>query len=155
MNCLSRFFTVTTIFFTLAACAPPIGTLGGSGAAHDFIWAVPNRVVYTIEGYFRPQEDLQVFASYQGVIEPVDISLVTVEVEDLSAGGTIYGPVQTSYQLNTAGRKVIHISYKDMPARYSIEVLSLDESTGNGNGNGNGGGVGVIWAPPPPKPPSQ
>jgi len=151
MNFLLRLFIITAVPLAFAGCAPPVGTLynGGGLSGHDTIWAQPNRIVYLVDNYFRPHDDLQVFASYRGIVEAIPLNRVTIEIDDLS-NPDMSGVVDSFYQLSTPGRKIIIITYENKTYQYSIQVQDPFGGSGPGNGNGGGGGIIIIWKPPPP-----
>ena len=153
MNGLHRFFILLTVTFTAAGCAAPIGTIGGSGTNADTLWAVPNRQIYGLNEPFLRRADLQVFASYGGVVEQISVDAVTISVtEDPYGEPDVSVPVpaweQGQYLFIHPGRNIINITYGNDSTHYSIEVQDPSGVGGNNNGNGGGGtGVTIVWGP--------
>ncbi|MDR2701913.1 MAG: hypothetical protein LBB72_05745 [Spirochaetaceae bacterium] len=149
MNGTKRFFTVFIFLaaFIAGGCAPPIGTLLDSegGTEHNLMWAVPNRVVYILNEFLKPEEDLLIFASSRGIIEPVPVGLVDISVVEFPGLAieqeNLVSDMQEGYCFEFEGRKIVNISYNSMAYRYNIQVG--DPSVG-GNGGGTGPGPGVV-----------
>ena len=127
------FFLISCIAANIiAGCAPPVGSIGGSGGgAGDVFWIVPKRVLYNTGDVFRSNSDLEVFTSYRGVVESIPLDKVTIGIED--PAGQPPTPINSdgNYGLYEPGRKRVVVEYDTMHDRYSIEV----QGTGSGNGD--------------------
>ena len=145
---MRRFCKYLIIFTALAAagCAP-IGTIGDS-ADFDKMWTVPYRVYYDINDKFQRYDDLSVFASYHGTIQPIPVGSVKISViEDPDfSDDEVSVPPDEDYPLRDKGRKVIVVRYGSKEARYSIEVK--DPYGLSDPGGGGGAGIIVEWADP-------
>jgi len=153
----SRAYRVFLLVCCIAAgitvgCAPPIGSVGSSGGgAEDLLWTVPKRIVYNVGDEFDRNNDLQVFTSYRGVVEPVPIDQVEISIFEIGIieapelPDPVPIPVNVNYPLKTKGRNLIEVEYEGMPARYSIDVR---DPLGLGTGPGDGSGIIVEWETP-------
>jgi len=148
MSRISHFFKISIIACTVAACAQPIGNIGGSGSAksQDALWAVPYRVEYNINDLFLRQEDLSVLASYKGMVQYVPVDKVELNIIKDPDWTNELSPIpeDSPYRLEEKGRKVIVVTYGDLSARYSITVKDPFDLGGGGGGNGSGEGSGII-----------
>ena len=146
---MSRFCKYVIIITALAAAGcSPIGTIGGD-ADFEKMWTVPYRIVYDINDKFQRYEDLSVFASYHGTIQPIPVGSVKISViEDPDwSNEEVLVPPDDDYYLIEEGRKVIVVKYGNLSARYSIDVRDPYGLGGN-HGNGDGSGIIVEWAEP-------
>ena len=99
--------------------------------------AVPQRMVYEPGDWFLRNSDVSVFTSSNGNLNPVNITMVDINIKEDPSRPENTRPVNGEYKLNVPGRKIISITYRGLTTEYSIEVRDL---YGGGNGNGNGGG---------------
>ena len=150
MSRLLRFIIITFTIVTALGCAPPIGYIGSDTESGDFLIVVPARIVYFRNELFRRQEDLAVFTSIRGNVQPVAIDQVEISIiEDPDFLPDEQNPINATYLLAYTGRKVVVVNYakEGMSNRYSIDVR--DPFGGGDNGNGNGGddsgGIGFVW----------
>jgi len=141
MSRLCRFFVILIAAYTAVGCFSPIGSIGGSGAAPDLLWAVPNRFAYNAGDCFVPKSDLQVFASHQGVVESVPVEKVKIGIaEDPDLPNKLKDiPSDKDYLLENKGRKIIDLKYGELSYKYSIEVSG-------GLENGTSPGIIIEWA---------
>jgi len=140
-------FLIFSIAVVFTGC-PPIGTLlvdSNTGAALEFIRAVPNKFVYTL-GYdpFNPAADVDVFVVFKGKEKPIAIEEVKIIISGYpfsSGDEDIILDVgkKNELEFDKPGIKNIVISYKDMETLYRISVGETE--TGDGD---NGGGPGII-----------
>lgn len=146
MKLLYRLLIITTAVFFAAGCAGPIGSIGGAGSA-DALWTVPNRVSYELNELFLRNADLQVFLSYQGIVQPIPVEQVEIGIaEDPEMPDELeFIPLDENYILNNKGRKIVVVKYGELSARYSIEVQDPYGLGGSGGGGGSGAGIIIEW----------
>ena len=141
-----------TAFSILSACAP-IGFMDHD-TVYDEMWIVPKRQTYNVGDDFRQTDDLLVFASYQGMVETIDIRRVSISLyprpNGTSNGNGVIHITNGSYVLSPtvvgSGRKLIVVNFKNMIADYSIQVNDPFGLAPDPDDDGNiGGGIGIIW----------
>jgi len=138
MSRLCRFFVFLIAACTVAGCSP-IGSIGDSGAV-DHFWAVPKRLEYKTGERFLPKNDLELFASYDGVSKSVSLSLVEISIAEnpYIPNDLKTVPLDNGYYLEKTGRKLIVVKYSGFDTSYLIEVSAS-------TGSGGTAGIGVNW----------
>jgi len=151
MKRLSTVFTVIFVSCALIGCAPPIGSIGGSGSSvkgkGDELIASPKRTAYSIPQKFLREDDLNVFISYKGILHTIPIGQVSISViEDLSQPDK-KNPVLPNepYLFESPGQKKILVEYNNMSDEYYIDVVDPLDIGGGGNGGSDAPGIEVIW----------
>jgi len=147
------FFTL--LIFSIAVgftgCSP-IGSLlvdSNTGAALEFIRAVPNKFVYGPSDPFIPKSEVDVFGVFNGKEKPI-----AIEETDIKVSGYPFSTddevivldeldKKLGIQLNS-GMKNISISYKGKETLYRISVGEAETGEG-GNGGGDGPGIIIDW----------
>jgi hypothetical protein len=163
MNYLRGFFIViiSALAMGAAGCTPvePAGFTGGGGgggmgpsAAIDSLLVVPHRSLYSVNDNLWRRYDFSVFAHYANNTM-AEIPSETVEVgiiEDLTDPDTITpcgindNPIFLSY-----GTKGVVVSYNNLSAQYTVQVLDPlgvgGDPGGGGGSGGNGPGIIITW----------
>jgi len=139
---MRHFVLITIAAITLAGCAPPVGTIGGT-VKYDRMWTVPYRVYYDINDKFQRNEDLSVFASYHGAIQSIPVNKVKISIIEDPDWTETEKPVpnDADYPFKQKGRKAVVVKYGKLKTRYNIEVR---DPFGLGDNDENGGGSGII-----------
>ena len=140
---MKKILTGLLIFLAICfitGCQQPVGivTNSGGGAGNmDFMWLVPNRLLYETYDSFNAQNDLQILVAEDGVVKeiPYDSPSVTIEIiENPGMTSEKAAPVRGMYfPFSLPGRHIINVKYNDKSARYSIEVRGT--YTGGGDGS--------------------
>jgi hypothetical protein len=141
MGRLCRFFIILIAACVAAGCISPIGSVGGSEA--DLLLAMPKLLKYKTGDTFIPDNDLEVFASYEGVEEPVPLDLVRIRITEppYLPNALKDVPFDSGYVLKKIGSNVVILEYDGLSTSYSIEVLDP-----SGTGSGSTPGIHIIWA---------
>jgi len=143
MGRLCRFFIILIAAYTAVGCLSPIGSVGGSEA--DLLVAIPKLQKYKTGDTFTPENDLDVYASYDGVEEPVPLDEVKIKIVEppYLPNDLKDVPFDTGYVLNKIGSNIVILEYESLSTSYSIEVL---DSSGNISGSGSSPGIHIEWA---------
>ena len=137
--------TLLAICF-ITGCQQPVGIItqqGGGSGGMDFMWLVPNRLLYETYDRFDAQDDLQILVAEDGAVKEIPHDSVSVTIEIIENPGltsetiTVIG---TYFPFSLPGRHVISVRYNDKSARYSIEVRGT--YTGGGDGSDF---INFIW----------
>ena len=155
MNRLLRLVVLSAVI-ALIGCQPPFGSIDRGTAAHETLWAVPNRWVYNINDPFDWQDDLIVFAAFQGLVETIPVESVIFSIMEDPDSPDVLVPVPPSnsefFVFRNIGRNIVVLYFDNMFYQYSVQVQDpLNIGGGGGGGSGGGGGIGIIWDPPVPR----
>jgi hypothetical protein len=136
MSRIFRIFLILIVAYAVAGCSP-FGSIGVSDTV-DLFWAVPNRLTYNSGERFIPNSELQVFASNQGVVKSISLSLVEIGIAENPYIPNDLEKIQfdKAYVLHNTGRKLIVLKYAGTSAIYSILVSPSE--------NGNTG-IQINW----------
>ena len=143
MSRLCRFFIILIAVYAAVGCFSPIGSIGGSEA--DRLLAMPKQLQYRSGDTFIPNDDLDVFISYEGAEEAVTLDLVKISIAEppYPLNNLKDVPFDTGYTLKKIGSNIVFVEYISLSTSYSIEVL---DSTGNITGSGSSPGIHIEWA---------
>lgn len=137
------FISFTVCFIT--GCRQPVGGVGGIDADEgdgdtadlNFLWLVPNRLLYETEERFERDNDLQIMVVEEGKIKSVPpsdsgVTIAIIENPGLSSENvTVVTSMYHSFSL--PGRHVVQVKYDNKSAKYSIEVRGNFTNPGDGS----------------------
>jgi len=137
-------FSLFSIAVVITGCSAPVGSLLYSV---DYIKAVPSKVLYGKNEWFKPTQHVKVYGVYGGVEDEIDIDKVEIKIIENPGFSNNELPVDDNNQglvLESEGSKVVIITYNDKEARYNIAVGG-PKGTGESGWGGGGTGIKIIW----------
>jgi hypothetical protein len=159
MKYLRGFFIViiSALAMGAAGCTPvgPLGATGGAGGGGpsglvESLLVVPHRSLYSVNDTLWRRYDFSVFAHHaDNTIVKISSDAVEIGIiEDLNNPGSVTPcPLEDNPLFTSEGSKGVVVSYNNLSAQYTVQVLDPSGMGGgnSGGGGGNGPGITITW----------
>jgi hypothetical protein len=149
------FILLIIALVTGAGCTPaaPVGATGsGSGTpagAIDSLLVVPHRSLYSVNDVLMRGNDFSAFAHYSNnTIAKIPADQVGIGIiEDLGSPDTVTPvPPENNHYFISEGTKGVVVTYDNISAQYTVQVLDpFDIGGSTGGSGGNGPGIVITW----------